>query len=1307
MNSSLKQLAAELENCLLSDRQELQKILAAIKRNAAKGKPFDRLQSKFQQRVQQSIGVVEKRQGAPLHIRYDDNLPIADKRQQILELIKKHQVVVLAGETGSGKTTQLPKLCLELGRGVFGVIGHTQPRRLAARAVASRIAEELSVELGSLVGYQVRFSDALSDQSRVKLMTDGILLAEIQHDPLLLRYDTLIIDEAHERSLNIDFLLGYLKRLLPKRPDLKLIITSATIDLERFARHFDAPVIEVSGRTYPVELIYSPLDEMTGEDEKDLDLQQAIVRSISDIEQLERQRNLHYRGDVLVFLSGERDIRETADALRKQQFRDTEILPLYARLSQSEQNRIFHPNGRGRRIVLATNVAETSLTVPGIRYVVDPGFARISRYSYRSKVQRLPIEAISQASANQRKGRCGRVSEGICIRLFSEDDYNSRPGFTDAEILRTNLAAVILQMEGLKLGRVEDFPFIDPPDPRFIKDGIRLLQELGALNKGGGLTAIGRQLSKLPVDPRIGRMIVEAKNNSCLSEVLVIASALSVQDPRERPLDKQQQSDEKHRQHQDPDSDFIGFLNLWNLYEEQRQSLSNSQLRSYCKKQFLAFMRMREWRDLHRQLHLACKDLGFKENSQPAGTDAIHKSLLAGLLGNIGLKQENREYLGARNRKFVIFPGSVLAKSKGNKKWIMAAELVETSRLFARVVAKIEPHWIEPLAKHLVNRNYSEPHWEKRAARVVAYEQQTLYGLAIVSKRKVHFGTIEPEQSQQIFVRSALVEGDYSTNAPFFNHNRQLLKEVEALEDKSRRKDILVDEEQLYEFYRQLLIEQRGDEVVNGASFEQWRKKLEQQDPKALFISKEQLMQHDAATITEEKYPDNFNWQGMEFRLSYHFEPGTENDGVTISVPAVALNRLPHKRLQWLVPGMLKDKCIALLKGLPKNLRKNFVPISDYVDAFMDRASSDDIELTEALALSLRKMTGVRIPEASWKEVVLDEHHLINYQILDVEGKTLLVGRDWQALSQRCSADSQTGVREKAHPIERNRIEKWDFGELPFEVQVQQAGMKLELYSAVTYDGKDIAVRLFDNPLEAEIEHRQGVRQLLWLQIHQKIKVLRKDLSGWNHIALMYSGIGSENLLWRDFIAAIINRAFLSGSEPPRNYQAFQRCLEQGRFKFHETAIELFDLLKQVLESYRRSSKRLSGKVSLDSVTILNDIRTQLEGLLIKGFLEQTPPQWLTRYPIYLQGIECRLDKFARDINQQRIYSEQLGQLQNRYFMRMKQPVLEENTQKCLIQYRWMLEEYRISLFAQNLGTVCTVSTKRLDKLWNSCSVTS
>ncbi|WP_421869939.1 ATP-dependent RNA helicase HrpA [Motiliproteus sp.] len=1322
MTDPFKSLSVRLDQCLLQDQQPLKQLLKGIRRNAKAGKPYDRLQGKFETLAEASEARRLQR-SQPIRPQYDDSLPICQKREQILELIREHQVIVLAGETGSGKTTQLPKFCLELGRGSAGLIGHTQPRRLAARAVASRIAEELGEAPGHSVGYQVRFDDTLGEQSRVKLMTDGILLAEIQHDRLLQKYDTLIIDEAHERSLNIDFLLGFLKRLLPQRPDLKLIITSATIDVQRFSKHFDdAPVLEVSGRTYPVEVLYRPPElqkEQQGEEDgRTLNLPQRIQAAVEEIEQLESAGKGHRLGDVLVFLPGEREIRESAEQLRKavthHQLRDLQVLPLYARLSQGEQNKIFNPSGRGRRVVLATNVAETSLTVPGIRYVIDAGVARISRYSVRSKIQRLPIEPISQASANQRKGRCGRVSAGICIRLYSEEDFQSRSSFTDAEILRTNLAAVILQMEALGLGKMELFPFIDPPDSRQIRDGVRLLEELGAI-QDDRLTKLGRQLSRLPVDPRVGRMLLEAARYDCLTEVLIVASVLTIQDPRERPHDKQQQADEKHRVHQDKDSDFVGFINLWNHYEEQRQELSQGQLRRYCQKQFLSFMRMREWRDLHRQLHLACKSLGLTENKQPAGYAEIHRSLLAGLLGHIGFRQENREYLGARNRKFMPFPGSVLAKGKA--KWLMAAELVETSRLFARMAAKIEPGWIEPLAPHLLKRSYSEPHWEKKAAQVIAYERLTLYGLVVVPKRRVHFGAVDPEQARQIFIRSALVEGEFHTRAPFFKHNRELLDQVAALEDKSRRRDILVDEEQLYEFYLELMLKQGGDRVVNGASFEQWRKKLEQQDPKALFMTREALMRHSASGINQNQYPDYLEHEGLKFRLHYHFSPGAEDDGVSVDVPAAALQRLPLQRLQWLVPGLLRDKCIALVKNLPKSIRKQCVPVPDRVDRFLQDAAADNSSLTEALAHSLKRQCGVQIRPDDWNEENLETHFCFNIRVLDQHSKTLAQGRDWHSLAERFAGQQHEQQADPRADSEwqRTGITEWDFGELPQQVELEQAGMKIPAFPALTVTKEGLNLSLHASQQQALEEHRWGLVRLMQLRTSRQQREMTKRLPELQRSTLLFGKLGRREQLEADFFDALYDRVFIqprlagTGQQQlealPRQAGQFEALYKQQLANLVPEAEVLSQQLHTLLLKYQAINKKLSGSIQLAWAPILNDIREQLSGLIYLGFMKATPASWWQRMPLYLKAIEIRLQKYQQQLNQQRLHSEQLQRLWQGYCNQQTRMQQAGISSAPLVEYRWMLEEYRISLFAQQLGTLKPVSDKRLKQLFDQCQI--
>ncbi len=963
--NSAASLKKALGECLIKDRFRFSKRIdgaSKIKNESARNAVFDEIALD----IAQSMMVVEQRKQQMPKIEYPALLPVSQKRDDIAQAIAHHQVVIVAGETGSGKTTQLPKICAELGRGKYGLIGHTQPRRLAARSVANRIAEEMETELGGFVGYKVRFTDQISDQTQIKLMTDGILLAEIQNDRFLNQYDTIIIDEAHERSLNIDFILGYLKQLLPRRPDLKVIITSATIDPERFSKHFsNAPIIEVSGRTYPVEVRYRPL---AGDDdsESDRDQLEGIFQAVDEL----CDEGL---GDILIFMNGEREIRDTADALSKRNLRDTEIVPLYARLSAGEQNKIFQPHA-GRRIVLATNVAETSLTVPGIKYVIDPGTARISRYSYRTKVQRLPIEPISQASANQRKGRCGRTEEGICIRLYSEEDFLSRPEFTDPEILRTNLASVILQMTALGLGDIEAFPFVEAPDKRNIQDGVRLLEELGAINDQikdpkKRLTESGKQLARLPIDPRLARMVLEASKLGCLKEVMIIASALSIQDPRERPSDKQQSADDKHRRFNHEDSDFLTLVNLWHYIGQQQKALTSNQFRRQCKLDYLNYLRVREWQDVYTQLHQSTREMGFKLNDEPGSYHAVHSAILVGLLSHIGMKdQEKNEYHGARNARFNIFPASGLFKKQ--PKWVMSAELVETSKLWARVVAKIEPDWIEPLAKHLSKRSYSEPHWSKKNAAVMAYEKVMLYGIPIVPKRLVNYGTIDPVLSREIFIRSALVEGDWETKHAFFKQNRALLAEVEELEHKSRRRDILVDDEELFQFYDQRV----GTEVVSGRHFDAWWKTASRKTPDLLSFEKEMLFKGDASHITDLDYPNFWHQGNLKLKLSYQFEPGENSDGVTVHIPLPILNQVEPHGFDWQIPGLRHELVVSLIKSLPKTLRKNFVPAPNYADAFLARVTPFEMPLLDAMEKELRRMTGVTVLREDWKLDQLPAH---------------------------------------------------------------------------------------------------------------------------------------------------------------------------------------------------------------------------------------------------------------------------------------------------------------------------------------------
>ncbi len=1288
---AINELRQHIPSCMIKDQYRLRNQLRRLSCDNYKGL------KNLQASIAKSQAQAQQRAEAVPEMTYDKALPVANRKDAIISAIRDSQVVIVAGETGSGKTTQLPKMCLDMGRGVRGLIGHTQPRRLAARSVAGRIAEELKVSVGEQVGYQVRFNDHASDNTLVKLMTDGILLAEIQNDRFLCRYDTLIIDEAHERSLNIDFLLGYLKLLLPKRPDLKVIITSATIDVERFSRHFDdAPVIEVSGRTYPVTLHYRPLDTLNLEGrDADQRLQQGILSALQEIFELERTGKGAPLGDVLVFLSGERDIRETAHFLRDARLPHTDILPLYARLTATEQNKVFKTQA-GRRVILSTNVAETSLTVPGIRYVIDPGMARISRYSVRSKVQRLPIEPISQASANQRKGRCGRVAEGICFRLYSEEDFLGRPEFTDAEIRRTNLAAVILQMLGMGLGDVTRFPFVDKPDDKAINDGFKLLQELGAVNKQRCLTGIGRQLGKLPVDPRFGRMLVEGARNNALSELLIIISAMTIADPRERPADKQQAADQCHREYYHEDSDFLTFVNVWQSYEEQRQALSQSQLRKYCKKQFLSFIRMREWRDLHRQLTLACHDLKFRCNEQPAGYGDVHRALLTGLLSHLSNKDDEADYLGARNRRFYLFPASTLHKRK--PKWIMTAELVETSRLFGRVNARIDPRWIEPLARDLVKRNYFEPHWEKKRARVVAFEQVTLYGLIITGRRRVNYGPIDPVVAREIFIREALVAGDYNTKAAFFSYNAKLIEDVEKLEDKTRRRDILVDSERLYAFYDERI----PAKITSGAGFERWRKTMERDKPEWLRLTRDYLIRHDAGQVTEAKYPDCFCWEGLKLPLTYHFVPGDENDGITIIVPVQALRLLPKYRLEWLVPGLLFDKCIAMVRALPKVLRKNFVPVPDFVRGALAAVSACDRPLAEVLGKQLSRMSGMHVPDDAWGVDRLDAHYRMNIRVVDASGHMLGQGRDLVALKARFGQLAEESLRsERSDLLEQTGLKDWTCGELPPEITRNYGGLMLKVYPALVDQGDSAAVKLFDNEAMAAFEHRAGLVRLLLFKLDSQLKFALCNMQQFKQTQLLATNLVNHKVLEDDLLCFLVAETFLTEPVRPDSKAAFDALIERYKAEIVPLAEKVDPLLNNLFKTAQNISRQLKARnIPFDRAFSLSDIKQHLSLLIYKGFLQQTGMKWLVHYPRYLKAIEMRLDKLPAKVNQDRAWAEELNTLYTGYVHRLDAHKTHKIFDENLTHYRWMLEEYRVSLFAQQLGTYFPVSDKRLRKLW-------
>ena len=1272
----------------------------------------------------------ERRAALPIP-EFDDSLPINAHRETIAATIRDHQVVVICGETGSGKTTQLPKICLSLGLGATGLIGHTQPRRIAARSVAARIATELKTTVGAQVGYKVRFSDRTGPNIAIKLMTDGILLAETQSDRRLEQYEVIILDEAHERSLNIDFLLGYLKRLLPRRPDLKLIITSATIDPERFSSHFDhAPIIEVSGRTYPVDIRYRPL-LAADEDERDRDLQQAILDAVDEVWQ-------QGPGDILIFLSGEREIRETAESLRKHHPPNTEILPLYARLSAAEQNRVFQPHGRPR-IVLATNVAETSLTVPGIRYVIDPGTARISRYSPRGQIQRLPIEKISQASANQRAGRCGRVMAGVCIRLYAEADYQARPPFTDPEILRTHLAAVILQMSALNLGRPEEFPFIEPPDSRQINDGFRLLFELQAVDEQRRITELGRQLAQLPLDPRLGRMLLGARQEGCLREVLVIVAALAVQDPRERPLEQQQAADEKHRRFRDEHSDFLALLKLWDYYHGLVRELSKNQLRNRCQAEFLSFVRMREWHDLHHELLGLTTEMGMRLSSHD-GRDRpgdhgehgqhskhsehsehgqhskhsehgnnvkhdepptapypnLHRALLTGLLGHLGLKQEENAYLGARGRSFYLFPGSGLFKKR--PRWVAAAELVETSRLYARTVARIEPDWVEGLAQHLLKRSTSEPHWEKRAAQVAALERLTLYGLPIISQRRINYGPLDPPLARQIFIRQALVEGDFHCTAPFFQHNRQVLAELEELEERTRR-DLAADEEALYRFYDERIPEG----IYSGAAFETWRKQAERETPRLLFLDRATLLAEVGATHEAERFPDHLDLNGLHLPLRYRFEPGAEEDGVTLTVPLAAVNQVQAQRLDWLVPGLRAERMAALLKSLPKAVRRNFVPVPNYVQALLDVIEPGDQSLTEAMAERLEKMTGVSIPSEAWNPKAVPTHLQLRIQVVDAESQVLAVGRDWSAIQAQLRGQARSQFATLPTPeLERERLKDWDFGELAEEVSFSRNGIQLRGYPALVAEADGtLALRLLDSPMRADQVTRVGLRRLIGWRLGVSYKQLARDLPKFQQLTLHAIGLGTQEALREDVVAAVVDRAFLQDQPLPRQRAAFEALLERGRSRLAVAKVEVCETAAAILTAYQ-DVRRLLSLLSDEPVwaEAMADIRSQLAQLVYPGFLSQTPPEWLPQLPRYLRAIQTRLQKLRQDPDKDRQRRGEIMRLWQLCQAQLQRNREQEKLDPELIRFRWWLEELRVSQFAQDLKTRIPVSVKRLEEQW-------
>ncbi|MFC0625649.1 ATP-dependent RNA helicase HrpA [Kribbella deserti] len=1297
---SLGELAKRLSGLTRYDAEQLGRRLErirGIREPGKRAKAFAEIEMAFAKAEEH----VALRRNAVPEITYPEQLPVSQLKDEIAEAIRDHQVVVVAGETGSGKTTQIPKICLELGRGVEGFIGHTQPRRLAARTVADRIASELGTELGDTVGFAIRFTDKVSERSLIKLMTDGILLAELQRDRDLSRYDTLIIDEAHERSLNIDFILGYLRQLLPRRPDLKVIITSATIDPERFAEHFadadgkPAPIVEVSGRTYPVEVRYRPINDPDDPSTIDRDQTQAIIDAVDELA-------LEPDGDVLVFLSGEREIRDTADALRDHNLRNTEVLPLYARLSNAEQNRVFqsHP---GRRIVLATNVAETSLTVPGIKYVIDPGTARISRYSHRTKVQHLPIEPVSQASANQRKGRCGRTSDGICIRLYSEEHFESRPEFTDPEILRTNLASVILQMTSIGLGDIAKFPFIDEPDKRSITDGLQLLTELGAIDPAQKdprkrLTPIGRQLAQIPLDPRLARMVVEAHRNGCVREVMVIAAGLSIQDPRERPTDAEAQAAQQHARFRDPNSDFLGYLNLWNYLKEQQKELSGNQFRRLCKSEYLNYLRVREWQDIFAQLRQVAAQIGVTLNTgAPADPQRVHVSLLAGLLSHIGMKDpaNQHQYIGARNARFAVFPGSTLFKKP--PQFVMAAELVDTSRLWARVNARIEPEWAEELAAHLVKRQYSEPHWERKAGAVMAYEKVTLYGVPIVVQRKVNYGRIDPVVARELFIRHALVEGDWDTRHKFWHENRKLIEEVEELEERTRRRDLLADDETLFAFYDERI----GADVVTGRHFDTWWKEARQADPDLLDFERS-LVVREGAEVKVEDFPTNWTQSGMVFDLTYAFEPGTDADGVTVHIPLLVLNQVSADGFEWSIPGLREELVTALIKSLPKHIRRNIVPAPDHARQVLPNLIQGAGALTEVLARELRELRGVVIDEDDWDWSRVPEHLRMTFRVIDEKRRKVAEGKDLGRLKEQLKPKTKAAISQVAakavRGLERSGLTDWTFDELPQSFSEQRGGLTVAGFPALVDEGNSVAVRLQESERDQAAAMWLGLRRLLQLTMPSVIEVVQRNLTNQQKVTLTNNPHKNVGDLLDDCVTAAVDKLMRDNGAPVWNREDFGRLRDAVRSELADTVLAILDQVATVLASARAVDKQISRAASPALLQALTDVRGQLNGLVHRGFITEAGAARLPDLVRYLKGIEQRLDKVASNPQRDRQGMFLVHALTEDYQRRLNAVPAGKYPSPELLDIRWMLEELRISLFAQTLGTPYPVSEKRIRK---------
>ncbi len=1246
-------------------------------------------------------------------IEYPD-LPVSGRRDDIIAALKRNQVLILCGETGSGKTTQIPKMCLEAGLGEKGWIGCTQPRRIAARSVAQRVAEELKGELGGLVGYKVRFTDKVRRDTRIKFMTDGILLAESQGDAMLSQYSCIVVDEAHERSLNIDFLLGYLRTLIELRPDMKIVITSATIDAEKFSAHFGgAPVIEVSGRTYPVEIRYRPVgdDELAVAQTSTLtptlspqgrgskakkdepDLTQAILDATDELSR-------EGWGDTLIFLPGEREIRDVAEALRKHHPPQTEVLPLFARLSVEDQDKIFKP-GNARRIVLSTNVAETSLTVPGIRYVIDTGQARVKRYSARNKVEQLLVEKISQASANQRAGRCGRVMDGICIRLYDEDDFSNRPRFTDPELLRSSLAGVILRMKSLGLGSVESFPFIDAPNTRFIADGYSLLQELNALDDRNELTELGKRIARLPLDPRMARMILAAERSGCLAEVLVIASFLSVQDPRERPQERAGSADEKHKLFADERSDFLGVVKLWNWFDEQiKHKKSNRQMREHLADHFLSSRRMREWRDVHGQLASQCGELGLRLNEKPAGYDALHQALLTGLLGNIGFRSDDAKasvktggrpgdgaYLGARGLRFGLHPASVLAK-KGVK-WVVAAELTDTGRLLGRMAAEVRPEWIEAAARHVIERSYSEPHWDRKSARVTAYERVTLYGVTLASRRRVHYGPIEPELSRELFIRGALVTGEYDVPHGWLKHNQELIAHIEELEHKARKSGVWLDEERIFAFFDKRI----PQDMHNGPAFEKWLKVIKTD---TLKLSREDIVA-EGLDLSQGLYPEKLAIDGVDCAIKYRFEPGHPLDGATLSLPLYLLNRVTEAQLDWAIPGLLRDRVNALFKALPKDIRNSFIPLAQTVTAFLGEAQSGSQTLAQTVSGWVEKRAGKKVDA---READMDTHLKLNVRVLDDGGQELAMGRDLVALRKQLGETASLaygGASEQDNEHERENIKAWDFGDLPPSVKFSRGGQKLTGYPALVDMGDSVAMKLMDSSALAEAESRKGVVRLMRMALSAQFKQLEKDLGKHTALALKFRGMYVPDVFFAELLDTIVERATLGDDELPRTQNEFDRQKERAKPRIAAVTQALLKSVEECIELYPQVQAKLAQKAFPHAQ---RDEQAHVATLVYAGFIRATPWERWQHLPRYLRAVLKRFDKLPAAGERDPRFMAVIHGIEKRYQERLAKHRKAGVIDPALAEFRWHIEELRVSLFAQELKTPYPVSAKRLEKFW-------